>query len=111
MVGPTVMLWIGAVAIASASAFTPHGDLPPRAEMAARVAFPLIVSWWVLADARKRRRQLFYDYDTLVFFIWPFVVPAYLFKTRGARAFLTLLCFVGIWVVAAVAAFAVSMIW
>ena len=34
---------------------------------------------------------------------WPVVVPIYLFQTRGVRAFLTLLCFAGIWLVAIIA--------
>jgi hypothetical protein len=36
-----------------------------------------------------------------VFFCWPIVAPVYLFQTRGARAFITLLCFIGIWVLVA----------
>jgi hypothetical protein len=45
----------------------------------------------------ERQRPLCYDYDALVFFAWPIVVPVYLFQTRGVRAFLTLRCFAGIW--------------
>ena len=53
-----------------------------------------------MADARKRGRRLCYDYDGLVFFFWPVVVPVYLFQTRGWGAFRTLLCFGGLLLVA-----------
>ena len=68
------------------------------------VALPFIVASWVMADARKRGRQLCYDYDSFVYFMWPVIAPVYLFQTRGVRAFLTLLCFAGIWLIAALAA-------
>jgi hypothetical protein len=32
-----------------------------------------------------------------VFFCWPIVAPVYLFQTRGVRAFITVLSFIGIW--------------
>ena len=97
MVAPTLMLWLCAVASA---AIPDSGELSNRADLAAGVALPLIVASWVMADAHKRGRRLCYDYDAFVFFAWPIVVPVYLFQTRGARAFLTLLCFAGIWIVA-----------
>ena len=74
--------------------------------LASRFAFPLVMASWVMADARKRGRRLCHDYDAFVFFAW-LVVPLYLFQTRGARAFLTLLCFVGVCGVAALAALVV----
>ena len=59
-----------------------------------------VIASWVIADARKRGRRLSYDYDSFVFFASLIVVPIYLFQTRGMRAFLTLLCFAGIWLIA-----------
>jgi hypothetical protein len=44
------------------------------------------------------------DSDVFAIFAWPVVVPIYLFRTRGFRAFLTLLCFAGTWLVAMIAA-------
>jgi hypothetical protein len=105
MFAPTLMLWLFAVAFGLASAIGSDGaGMPKRAELASSVALPLVVASWVMADARKRGRRLCYDYDSFVYFAWPIVVPVYLFQTRGARAFLTLLCFAGIWLVAVVAA-------
>lgn len=94
---PTLMLWLYAACVAVAAAAAPDDRLPPGADYASGLAFSLILASWVLADARKRRSQLCYDYGSFVFFAWPVVVPVYLFRTRGPWAFLTLLCFAGIW--------------
>lgn len=93
------MLWLYAFAVGITSAITPDATLPRRAESLSQIALSLILASWVIADAHKRQRQLCYDYDTFVFFASPIVVPIYLFQTRGVRAFLTLLCFAGIWVI------------
>jgi hypothetical protein len=101
MMAPTAMLWLYALAYVLASAAVGEdGEWPKRADLVSRFTFPLILASWVLADSRKRRLGLWYDYDSFVFFAWPVVVPAYLFRTRGVRALLTLLCFAGIWLAA-----------
>jgi len=109
MVAPTLMLWFYALSVGVAFAVIPDGKLPWCADYLSSGAVALILASWVVADAHKRQRKLSYDYDGFVFFAWPIVVPIYLFQTRGARAFLTLLCFAAIWLVAivipAVAAF------
>jgi hypothetical protein len=100
MVAPTLMLWLCAVAFGIAALVGSNGEIPKRADLASRFALPLVIASWVTADARKRRKELCYDYDSFVFFASPIVVPVYLFQTRGVRAFLTLLCFAGIWLIA-----------
>jgi len=104
MSAPTLMLWFCAVTLGIASALGADEGMPKGAQLASSVALSLVVASWVMADARKRGRRLCYDYDSFVYFAWPVVVPIYLFQTRGARAFLTLLCFAGIWLMAALAA-------
>jgi|ERR1041385_550490 hypothetical protein len=110
MVAPTLMLWLYAIAFGIASSVAPGGQLPGQADLASRLALPLIISYWVTADAQKRGRQLCYDYDSFVFFASPILVPVYLFQSRGARAFLTLLCFAGIWLIAMLPVFVISII-
>jgi hypothetical protein len=111
MIAPTLVLWFFAIAFGVAAALgADAGGMPRRAELASSVALPLVVALWVMADARKRGRRLCHDYDSLVYFAWPVVVPVYLFQTRGTRAFLTLLCFAGIWLIAALAAAVVFLI-
>lgn len=99
MVAPTLTLWLYAIAHFLAAAMSPDGRLSGNADYVSRAAFALVIAAWVSADAQKRQRPLCYDYDSLVFFFWPIVVPIYLFRTRGMRALLTLLCFAGIWLV------------
>ena len=94
------MLWLYVIASAIAAGVSPDGGLSSRAEHVSGVAFSLILASWLVADARKRQQRLCYDCDSFAFFAWPIVLPIYLFRTRGVRAFLTLLCFVGIWLVA-----------
>ena len=101
------MLWLDAIAVAVATTSAPDGRLPSSADYVSCIAFPLILASWVIADAQKRQRRVCYDHDSFVFFAWPIVVPVYLFRTRGVRAFLTLLCFAGIWLVAMLAALGV----
>src|ERR1043165_6839937 len=93
MIGPTLTLWFSMVAFSIVSAASSGAArMPMRADLASHFVFPLVMASWVTADARKRGRRLCYDYESFVFFAWPIVVPIYLFQTRGARAFLTLLC-------------------
>ena len=110
MVAPTLLLWLFAIAFGVASSLAPGGQMPVRANLASRVAFPIIISFWVVVDARKRRKQLCYDFDSFVFFASPIIVPVYLFQTRGVRAFLTLLCFAAIWLIGMLPVFVVSFI-
>jgi hypothetical protein len=98
MVAPTVSLWLYIIALAVLySGFGP--ELPKRSDLISSFLLPFLLAWWVVADARKRERKLCYDFDSFVFFLWPVIVPVYLFQSRGLRAFLTLLCFVGMIVV------------
>ena len=110
MVAPTLMLWLCAIASGVVRSLAPDGEVSKRADLASRFALPLVIASWVTADARKRRRGLCYDYDSFVFFASPIIVPIYLFQTRGVRAFLTLLCFAGIWLIAMVSVFVVAII-
>lgn len=103
MIAPTMFLWLYTFVFGIGSVIGP-GGMSPRAELVSSVALPLVIAAWVMADARKRGVRLCYDFDSFVFLGWPVVVPVYLFQTRGFRAFLTLLCFVGIWLMAALTA-------
>ena len=100
------MLWLYAIALVVATTAS-DGSLSWRADYASRLALPLILASWVITDARKRQRPLCHDYDSFVFFAWPVVVPVYLFRTRGVRAFLTILSFAGIWLVAMLVGFVI----
>lgn len=110
MVAPTLTLWLYMIAFGVACGMSSDGTMSWRADYVAQVALSLILASWVTADAQKRQLKLCHDFDSFVFFAWPIVLPVYLFRTRGVRAFLTLLCFAGIWLVAMLAAMVVFMI-
>ena len=111
MIGPTISLWLYALGFAIASVLLSDAEgMSKRADLASRMALPLIMASWVASDAQKRGRHLCYDYGSFVFFAWPVVVPVYLFQTRGARAFLTMLCFAGIILITVLAASVVRLI-
>ena len=103
------MLWLYALAFGAASTRAPGCHLPVGADLASRVALPFIISWWVTADARKRRRLLCYDYDSFVYFAFPLIVPFYLFQTRGMRAFFTVIWFAAMCLVARVPSLLLSL--
>ena len=111
MLVPTLMLWLYAIAFGVIHGALPEGtQMSPRARTAADFALSLILAWWVIADARKRGKRLCYDYDAFIFFFWPVVLPVYLFQTRRARAFLTVLCFAGICAVAGIVAGVIAIV-
>ncbi len=110
MVAPTLMLWLFAIAFGVTHSVSSNGEISERANLASRFALPLVIAFWVTADARKRGRQLCYDYDSFVFLASPIIAPIYLFQTRGVRGFLTLLLFAAIWVIAILPAFVVSIV-
>ena len=101
-----VLLWLLMIVSSAGTVCRAAYEMPISGfiDLAAPIAFPVLLASWVYADAESQRRKLCYDYDTFLFFAWPVVVPCYLFQTRGVRAFLTLLCFGGMYLVAALVA-------
>jgi hypothetical protein len=83
MVVPTLMLWLCAVAWGVACSVAPGRHAPKGSGVASGYALPLVLALWVTADARKRGKQLFYDYDSFVFFAWPVIVPVYSWLSPG----------------------------
>ena len=78
-----------------------HGNSALLAWLAA-VLLPSSIALWVLADARKHRVLVPYDFGTFVFMAWPVLAPIYLFSTRGWRAVATLGWFLLLYLAAAV---------
>lgn len=77
-----------------------------RSGLLVSIAWASIVASWVDSDARSRRRRLYYDFDSFAFMFWPVVAPVYLFQTRRAWAFVSLLGFgIGFVVTAGAGAF------
>ena len=47
--------------------------------------FRIVLACWVSVDRRIRGFGVPFDFDALVFFAWPFIIPYYLYRTRGRR--------------------------
>jgi hypothetical protein len=67
-----------------------------RVEFVSGFAFALMAAMWVATDARRRQRAIGYGFPALVFLFWPVFAPIYLFQTRGARAWVSLLGFLAV---------------
>jgi hypothetical protein len=74
--------------------------LPAFGALLASAFLPSSIALWVLADAR-RRHPVPYDFGSVLYFTWPFLVPIYLFSTRSWRAFAPLGCFLLLYFAAA----------
>ncbi len=48
--------------------------------------FTLLLMWWVYRDRHRRRYPVPFEFEAFVFFAPLFVVPYYLFRTRGMHA-------------------------
>ena len=63
------------------------GGLPAILALASYYLLPSSISLWVRTDAYSRGKRPPYDFDSLIFFLWPIAGPVYLFSTRGWRGF------------------------
>jgi len=61
------------------------GGLPAIAALVASYLLPASIALGVSADARYQRYRAPYDFESLVFFLWPVLAPICLFQTRGWR--------------------------
>jgi len=67
-----------------------------RAQVFLIFAPTLAVVLWVVQDARHRHIAQVHDFDWLVWTFWPFTIPWYCVKSRGARGLLLLAWLVGL---------------
>jgi hypothetical protein len=57
----------------------------------------------LLKDSRSRGVGWVFDMGLFLYIAWPFVMPYYLLKTRGAKGLLLILAFAGVYVGALIA--------
>jgi hypothetical protein len=67
----------------------PNG-VPAILALAAYYLLPASIALWTIEDAQARARSTGYDFGSFIFFLWPVLMPIYLFQTRGLRAFTTI---------------------
>jgi hypothetical protein len=66
-------------------------------------------AYWLEKDSRRYKMAWIYDSGLFLTFAWPIIMPVYLFKTRGIRAILIILVFLGIYIGALVIGTAIGM--
>ncbi|HEY0431950.1 MAG TPA: hypothetical protein VGC61_09020 [Pyrinomonadaceae bacterium] len=77
-----------------------QAEPPPLFTAVNYVGHLWIIGWWLLTDSRKHGIAWVYDLGLFLSIAWPFIMPYYLLKTRGAKGLLVILAFVGTYIVA-----------
>jgi hypothetical protein len=62
-----------------------------------------VLGYWLQVDSRRHAFEWPFCRGIFLNLLWVILIPYYLFKTRGVRAFLTLLIFGGMYVVSMLA--------
>jgi hypothetical protein len=62
-----------------------HAAHPEATALLWSFEFQVLLAIWVRMDRRRRNVSLPFEFDAFVFFVWPVVVPYYLYRTRSGR--------------------------
>jgi hypothetical protein len=96
MTSPMALLYIYLVItqIIAGVYLTREAEPPPIYTFLYPFGLLWIVGWWLQKDSRRHGVAWVYDMGFFLFMAWPFIMPYYLFKTRGVKkALLTILIF------------------
>ena len=95
IVSPTVLLYAFVIAsqIGRGIYEVTEGGPPAGFTFVSALGFIWLVGWWLRRDSRLRSISSVYDLGLFLYFLWPFIMPYYLLKTRGARGLLVVLGF------------------
>lgn len=85
-------------------------DLPPVFALSYSAGLLWIVGWWLLKDSRKFNVARVYDMGFFLSIAWPFIMPYYLLKTRGAKGLLLILAFIVVYIGSALAGMGLSLL-
>lgn len=89
-----VFLLIAQIANATYFAF---GAEPSGAfELLSMFGFFWLMGGWITDDNKQHGVKWVYDLGFFLYLAWIFIIPFYLFKTRGLKAFITVFYFIGI---------------
>ncbi|HEY6186067.1 MAG TPA: hypothetical protein VIW80_00205 [Pyrinomonadaceae bacterium] len=72
-------------------------ELPPAFTFLYPLSLLWVIGWWLQKDSRKHGVAWIFDMGLFLSIAWPFIMPYYLFKTRGMKAFLPILAFIGLY--------------
>ena len=112
LVSPTALLYIylTLTQFAHGTYLASEIEPPPAFTLIDFVGLLCFVGWWLLTDSRKRGVAWVYDIGFFLSIAWPFIMPYYLLKTRGAKGLLPILAFVSIYIGAAVVGMALYLL-
>jgi hypothetical protein len=80
-----------------------NAEPPPAFTLLYALGLLWAVGWWLRRDSVKRGIGWVFDMGLFLYIAWPFVMPYYLLKTRGAKGLLVILAFIGAYVGALIA--------
>ena len=108
---PTALLYLFVVIdqIAKGIYAGVEADPPGAFVLLSWVALLWIIGWWLRVDSRKCGVAWIHDMGLFLTMAWPFIMPYYLLKTRGARGLLIILGFVGVYLSATIIGILISM--
>ena len=97
---PTVLLYLFVLLTQIAAGGYQASGLEPPASYTFiyTCGFLWVVGWWLRTDSRKRGIGWVFDMGLFLYVAWPFVLPYYLFKSRGVRAVLVILGFAAVYI-------------
>jgi hypothetical protein len=97
---PTALLYVFLVITQIVSGFYLASELepPPSFTLLYALGFLWVVGWWMLSDSRKHGIGWVLDMGLFLYIAWPFILPYYLLKTRGAKGLLVILGFIGVYI-------------
>jgi hypothetical protein len=78
--------------------------MPEESSRLYLLLFGLFLTWWVRIDRLERRFVVPFEFDVLVWCAWPFMVPYYLYRTRGWKGILLGIAIWGLYFVPVVVA-------
>jgi hypothetical protein len=75
-----------------------ESDAPAAFTFASTLGTVWIVGWWMRRDSQRQGIAWLYDMGMFLYILWPFIMPYYLLKSRGARGLLVVLGYVVAWI-------------
>jgi hypothetical protein len=73
-------------------------ETPVAFELLSSIGILWLIGWWLEDDGKKYGMKLIHDLGLFLAAGWMIILPYYLFKTRGAKGFITILLFVVVYV-------------
>jgi polyferredoxin len=83
---------------------------PPALRLIYALALLWIIGWWLRRDSRKQGVPWVYDMGFFLVVAWPFIIPYYLVKSRGAKGLFVILGFVGAYIGAVIIGIIISVL-